>query len=400
MPGAMQTLKAGISMERLAGLWSRLVDAVTFLSIVAVAIYPVVVISDGHPGLAAVAALLVAAYFPICIFFHEIGHAVAAWLVGWRVHLIAVGSRAFAPRSRRSMRVPKQSRQKDLGGWVHVTPPPGSPPNRGAIAVQLGGAAGNLVLAALSVLAAAMLYRVQIHLYAFLLGLGGVSVIYAIRNLAPTWSPEGWQSDGASLLRVLRGVEPSLYDQSLARLWGLTYDNVPADKWDVSLLKAVMDGPARDREAVDPLLISFSFCVGDLEAATPILERYLANNPDAPLEHKCMYAFAAAMMDGDASRASGILEALPDAVTRNSFYFWRAKAVTAFLLGEREQALQAMGKARHLAALQSVQLDEDDESVFGAIERGDALPRLEPRQRLSDLGSATPGTGAAPSSQQ
>jgi Zn-dependent protease len=378
----MRLLKAGISKEWLAGDWNQLVGIFTYLSILLVAVYPATVVSNGHPGVAAAAGLLVFGYLPICIFVHEIGHAVAAWLVGWRVHLIVVGSRGYAPRGRRFLRASRNGQQKDLGGWVHTTPPPDTAPNKGAITVKLGGAIGNLVLAMLSALAATLLYEVQIHLYAFLLGLGGVSVVYAIRNLVPTWSPGGWQSDGASLIRVLRGVEPSVYDQSFARLWGLVYDNVPVEKWDASLLKAVMDGPEQDREAVDPLLISYSFCVGDLETAKSILERYLGTNPEAPFEHRCMYAFAIVMTDGDASHASEILEALPEAQTRNSFSFWRAKAVTAHLLGRSEQAMEATRKARHFASTDGLQLDEDDESVFGAIEQNLELPHLEPRQQI------------------
>lgn len=393
----MRLLKAGISKEWLAGTWNQLVNTATYLSVVVVAIYPVAIISNGHPGMATAAVLLVVAYLPICIFFHEVGHAVAAWLVGWRVHLIVVGSRGYAPRSGRFLRASRKSGQKDLGGWVHTTPPPGALPNKGAMTVQLGGAVGNLVLAALAVLAATLLYEVQIHLYAFMLGLGGVSVVYAVRNLVPTWSPGGWQSDGASLIRVLRGVEPSLYDQSLARLWGLVYDNVPTEKWDASLLEVVMHGPERDRDAVAPLLISYSFCVGDLETARPILERYLGANPDAPFEHKCMYAFAIAMTDGNARRASDILEALPHSLTRNSFSFWRAKAVTAHLLGSREEALAAIGKARHFASAQGTRPDGDDETVFAAIERGHGLPQLEPRQQILATDSGSPGTIAGKS---
>lgn len=391
----MRLQKAGISKEWLAGIWNQIVGVVTFLSMIVAAIYPAAVISNGHPGVAAAAALMLAVIFPICIFIHEIGHAVAAWLVGWRVHLIVVGSRGFAPRGRKFLRVSRQCRQKDLGGWVHTTPPPNSVPNKGAITVILGGAMGNLVLAALLLPVVTMLSDVEKHLYAVLVSLGGISVIYAIRNLVPTWSLGGWQSDGASLIRVIKGVEPSIYDQSLSRLFGLVYDDVPVNEWDVSVLREVVDGPADNRHAVDPIVISYAFCTADLVTARSILERYLETDPENFFDYRCMYAFIIAMTDRDAPRAAKILEALPGELTQKSFSFWRATAVTAHLLEKRDEALEAIRKARQFADAGGVRLDEDDESVFSAIERGDGLPRLEPRQNLSAGAGALTGTCAA-----
>lgn len=396
----MRLLKAGIWKERLAGVWSLVVGVFTVLSMIVAAIYPASVISNGHPGVAAAAALMLAVLSPICIFVHEIGHAVAAWLVGWRVHLIVVGSRGFAPRSRKFLRVSRQHRRKDVGGWVHTTPPPNSAPNKGAITVKLGGAMGNLVLAALLLPVVTMLSDVEKHLYAILVSLSGISVIYAIRNLVPTWSPGGWHSDGASLIRVIKGVEPSAYDQNLSRLFGLVYDDVPVNEWDVSVLREVVDGPADDRNAVDPIVISYAFCTADLVTARLVLERYLGTNPENSFDYQCMYAFTIAMTDRDAPRASEILQTLPGELTQMSFSFWRATAVTAHLLGNREEALEAIRKTRQFADAGGVQPDEDDEMVFGAIERGDELPRLEPRQRLSACDPAEFGTTAANSTLQ
>ena len=163
----------------------------------------------------------------------------------------------------------------------------------------------------------------------------------------------------------------------------MVYDDVPVEEWDVSALNELMDGPASDRESIDPLLISYAFGIADLATAKFILKRYLKANPNSPFEYQCMYAFTIAMIDQDALQASNILGKLPSKSAKKSFSFWRAQAVTAHLLGRRDEALEAIQNARNIANKIGITPDEDDETVFQAIEQGQDLPRLEPRGRLS-----------------
>ncbi len=47
-----------------------------------------------------VAYLLGALVVLLCYVVHELGHAIGPWLVGWRVHLMAVGFVGYAPQAR------------------------------------------------------------------------------------------------------------------------------------------------------------------------------------------------------------------------------------------------------------------------------------------------------------
>lgn len=369
----------------LAEFWRQVVIILMFVLVFAVSICTALVISNGHPGTLMFAGLIASIFFAICIFIHEIGHAVAAWLVGWRVHLIVIGSLAFAPRRKGFSRNLRQGNLRDLAGWVYATPPPDSVWNKGAIPFILGGAVGNFLLGVLSILAAAAIYESELHFSVVLIGLASASVIFAVANLIPISRSGTWKSDGAALLGIFKGEEQSIHEQKIARLFGTAFDGIPVEKWDASALRELIDEAPNDSERIDPLLISYAFAMADLATAKFVLNRYLKANPDSSLEYQCMYAFAIAMIDQDAHHASKILENLPRLLAEKSFSFWRAQAVTAHLLDRREEALTAIRNARRFADKSGTPPDEDDETVFQAIEQGKVSLHLEPRVRL--LGS-------------
>lgn len=382
------------SKETLAGVWRRVVVVVKIVSIVAVSLYPAAVISDGHPATFMFAGLIALLFIAVSILVHEIGHAVAAWAVGWRVHLIVVGPLGFAPQTRKFIRISDRRSRQDLGGWVHVTPPPGSGWIKGAIPLRLGGAMGNLALGVLSAVVALALYKMDTNAFAVLAALACVSLIFAVTNLVPFSRPGVWKSDGAAVIALLKGEEPTLRDQKVSRLFGMVFDRVPVEEWDVSALNELIDGPPDERWKFDPLLISYAFGMADLATARLLLKRYMAANPDSPLEYRCMYAFAIAMIDRDGLHAAEILEKLPRKPAEKSFSFWRARAVTAHLLERRDEALAAIRNARRVAGTSGAAPDADDEMVFQAIAQGADLPRLEPRRPLSASEEALSETGA------
>ena len=220
------------------------------------------------------------------------------------------------------------------------------------------------------------------------------SFIFGIANLVPFSRPGVWKSDGASVIAILKGEEPTLREQMIAELSGMMIDGVPEEDWDVSALNELAAAPPGEREKSDPLLISFAFGMADLAAAKMLLERHLAANPDGSPDHRCMYAFAIAMVDRDGHRAAEILGNLPRKAAEKTFSFWRAQAVTAHLLERRDEALAALRKARQVAGKIGATPDEDDDLVFQAIETGADLPRLVPRRRLSVAGDPEPEAGA------
>jgi Zn-dependent protease len=390
-----------LSKQQRAGVGRWAVGIVAGGSFGAVSMFPAVVVSDGHPAAPLLAGLIALAFIAVSVLVHEIGHAVAAWAVGWRVHLIVVGPFAFAPRQRKFIPLGNRRQRPDFLGWVHVTPPPDSGWIKGAIPIKLGGAMGNLALGAVSALSALAIYDTAANPYfAVLAALAVASVIFAAANLVPFSRPGAWKSDGASAIAVLKGEEPTLREQMASRLSGMVFDGVPAEDWDVSALNELAGAPPGERWKSDPLLISYAFGMADLAAAKLLLQRHLEAKPHSPLEYRCMYAFAIAMIDRDGPGAAVILEDLPRKAAEKSFSYWRARAVTSHLLGNRDEALAALRNARHAAGKIGAAPDEDDELIFHAIAQDADLPRLEPRGRLSITEDSAPEPGASEDSGQ
>lgn len=374
-----------------ADIWRQAVALTTFALTFAVsACVAIIIVTDfaiDPQAILLIAVLIAFVYFIICVFIHEIGHAIAAKLVGWRVHLIAIGSWAFSPRRKKIFRIPRSSDSKKLAGWVLATPPRESGWDKGAIPFLFGGAAGNLLAGVLLINFALTTYEEELHFSVVLIGLAASSVLLAVANLVPTSMRSGWQSDGARLLKAVTGGRWPVRERRIARLFGAAFDGVPTEQWDASALRDFVNQTSSD-VGIDPLLISYAFAMADLATVKVVLERYLKANPGGSLEYQCMHAFVIAMVDRDAFRASKILEKLPNHLVKKSFSFWRARAVAAHLLESREEALEAVRKARHFAAEIGESPDGDDELVFRAIEHDETLPRPVPRALLLDSGKA------------
>jgi hypothetical protein len=147
------------------------------------------------------------------VFIHEMGHAVAAWSVGRRVHMICVGILGYAPGLGKFMRIQIPA-DAEYAGYVQVSPiwpdlspgksiwiSAGGPLATGALGVLIWGGAG-LVGPASDPLASVESMR-SIPLAA--LWLGGFFVLDALVNLIPLRWTLGGASDGLHILGYLGG---------------------------------------------------------------------------------------------------------------------------------------------------------------------------------------------------
>lgn len=383
----MQFPSTAITHETFAAIWCWTVDTILVALMLMVSLVAALQLSNGPVSTGILVAIFLPGYLLICVLVHELGHAVAAWLVRWRVHLIVVGPRAFAPKSRKFLKTVDNPYQ-DIAGWVLATPRPGAEWSKGYIPFTLGGAAGNLGFGALSIAAAAAVYNSNSDLFVALVWFGAVSVIFAVANLILIWRPGHWQNDGARVIGAFIGKGPTSREKEIARLCGMHYDGIPVDEWDETLLRELIAGLSDDHEGITPLLLHYTFASGDLTSARSILEKNFAGNAAPPLDYRCDYAFIIAVMDHDALRASEILDELPREHVQTSFGYWRARSVTEHLFNRRELALKAVHKARAVAESLGVRPDHDDEAVFQAIECDEALPPIRPKagdMRLAPL---------------
>jgi len=88
---------------------------------------------------------LVPAFFFFVIFVHEMGHALAAWALGYRVHFIAVGSHGFNPVKRRFQRVTDYS-DNEVAGFIQYSPNWPIKTRWGEIFVSLAGPLATILL--------------------------------------------------------------------------------------------------------------------------------------------------------------------------------------------------------------------------------------------------------------
>ncbi len=359
--------------EKLAFLWRWIVTATEFVVLLLVSIVNALHFSYENGAIPIAFAFLLIGYGLICVAVHEMGHAVAAWLVGWRVHLVVVWRLAFAPKSKR-FQLFAGGRHQDFGGWVLATPSQDADWNRGIAPFFLGGAAGNVAFGVLCIAAAAASDPDSSPFVVFV-WLGEMSFILAVSSLVPVWRPGHWKNDGARLLAAARGGGLTAKEMKISRLVGMNCDGVAFEEWDQTLRELLEADPSAGRGSIDPLLFDYAFASADLPAARIILERNLVVDP----EQRCIHAFIIAMMDRDAPRASEILDDLPEDRTRSSFSYWRARSVVEHLSGRRALALKAAHHWREAAQRLSVELDEDDEGVLRAIELGEMLPGFQPR---------------------
>ncbi|NNC38397.1 MAG: M50 family peptidase [Acidimicrobiales bacterium] len=148
----------------------------------------------------------------IQVFIHEMGHALAAWKVGRRVHMICVGILGYAPDLKQIMRI-KIPANAEYAGYVQVSPTWPDLSHDKSIWVSLGGPlatglVGVLILAAGALLTPAtdpLTSSIDTPSYPItVLWLGGFFILDAVANLIPLRWTLGGGSDGLHILGYLR----------------------------------------------------------------------------------------------------------------------------------------------------------------------------------------------------
>jgi len=140
----------------------------------------------------------------ICALIHELGHAIAANLCGWRIKYIAVFPFAYylAPRKLKLW----HGRSGDIGGAVSIDSAPIKSANRVAL-FSLAGPLANFMFAGvlLAVVGAVSIPTIQNVVAGFAI----VSLLLGLGNILPWRTRQGLRSDGMVLLSVVRGAVSS-----------------------------------------------------------------------------------------------------------------------------------------------------------------------------------------------
>jgi len=317
------------------------------------------------PGLM---VLVVLAFWILWTLLHELGHAGAAWLLGWDVHAITVCGVSFLPARGGFGNVPGQGRSR-LGGYVIASPRTAEAwSSRDYPLFAFGGPFANFVVAALAFLAVALSNpagpvppAVPVLIGAF----GLSSLVFGIINLVPLRWESGRRSDGARLIDYLRGRERPLLAYARTRMSGLMIDRVPPRRWDPALPERILRD---DRDANWLMVAALSFfSAGHLSRALEAMRAAQAARPGADIIEPSAMAYLLAMVEHDLPAARQWL-AKCGSEDRYDFGCWRARMVILALEGRRDDARAAAAQAR-LAAV-NPEPDEDDEALLAAIEHG------------------------------
>lgn len=317
-----------------------------------------------------------------CYLVHEFGHAAAAKMVGWRVHLIAVGSIAYMPKTRRFEWVGRPQR-RGLGGRVVAFPPVGSSwSKRSSIALLLGGPLANFALGVAVAPFIPALLDPTSHPWweAYFGSLCVVSCAIGAANLLPFSMASGRRSDGAQLLARAFGAGPTPAKLQCQWLYSQHLDGIPAANWDLELVKNVEDVEPNSPQGAlrDWLLMHRYLTMADLPNAYAITSRRMQGNDEKPSEWIIEHAFLVALVDHDGVRAQQLLDQVSKNA-RKSFQYWRAMAVAAYHAGDVETARNAVANANSSAQRKKTRPDQDDHALFDAIRGGQPLPVLVAR---------------------
>lgn len=167
---------------------------------------------------------------------YELGHALAAYNTGRRIHMVAVLPLGYLVKAQKFTWISKGG-TGDIGGFVFATPKHSGDWRRGEVLYALGGILANLLSSALAffVIGERLLGRGSDP---FVGSFAVLSLVIAFLNLVPIWGPGLLRSDGAFLLDAMRGRGNPGRDR-LSELTAMHVDGVPAADWDAALVRQI-----------------------------------------------------------------------------------------------------------------------------------------------------------------
>ena len=317
-----------------------------------------------------VALILAPIYICTGILFHELGHAIGAWVIKWRVHMIVVAGHGYAPRKRKYVHIPGVVNQ-DFGGWVVATPPRERDWRENEPFFILGGIAANFLTALVAIGAARFVAEPMIA--SFLTGLGQVHLVFGAVNLLPFRVGGHHFSDGMQMWKWIKGRSRTELEKALAYCNACLYDGVPADEWCAADVEVIKEHAKNGDANAAGSLYGYYFQMGDFAAARPLVDRLMDEDFDSWSLYYPDFAFIVALVDEDIDRAEKILKRVDTDAHRDVFNYWRAHAIIMYGRGRQDEALGSVEKAHKLIGKSGSAFDEDDHALFDAIKNNAPL---------------------------
>ncbi|HEY1631491.1 MAG TPA: hypothetical protein VGF56_09250 [Rhizomicrobium sp.] len=282
---------------------------------------------------------------PPVILIHELGHAVMAWIVGWRVAVIVVGPfwLRIAPLGLRLRR------EASVDGRTFNAPRHAGQHTRGRIlALLAGGGLANLLSGGLAVWGARQLPPFGA---AALAGFGLVSLFIGLSNLIPAQLKSGAANDGLRILTtLLRPLPDAALAAARATVLGQSMSGVAAKDWDAASMALLQARPDDEAGLSALMLFDYHNGFGRTGEARAALDRAKARYGDAPAMRTPLIvieAFFLARMEHDPDRAQALLDTAPPRA-RKLYDYHRAQAAIPVARGDHGAALAAIRAARRM----------------------------------------------------
>jgi hypothetical protein len=252
--------------------------------------------------------LLVGGFLSIAA--HELGHAAAAWLVGWRLWIISVlgvvQRPSFAPCLSAKL-------SHDAGGYVLASPPTAARDSRWrSIIVSAGGPLVSVATGPLFIAWLVTLPRegwetpLGVGVFASAIAFGGASTISALITILPSRGRGGRPNDMAMILDAAFKRDPSVDVRGVSWAWALFEHGVEPSAWPPWMRESVTRSAGNPWASPVAPLLAF-FCA--LETSDEASARIAAKSSTHDVG-KLMRAYVYVYFDRDAQSAKAELKAV------------------------------------------------------------------------------------------
>ena len=265
---------------------------------------------------------------------HELGHALAAWAVGWRVWIISAlpvcVRLGFAPRLSAELR-------RDVGGYVLASPRSDAQDTRWrGVIVTAGGPLASLAVGAALILWL-MRFRAGYWEAPHNAGLLGSALAFSFYSLSaglfsawPVRMSDGRPNDGGMILAEISAPRGEPQERALSWAWSLFEHGIEPSVWPDWMRAGVHSACAAPAPPAMAVYLGFAAAIeaGDVGAA-----RALAAASEHDLA-KVLRAYLLACVDEDYDAAEAELAAVTERLCWKGILRLRAFAMTSIVAAD------------------------------------------------------------------
>ncbi len=315
---------------------------------------------------------LVPAFFFFVIFIHEMGHALAAWAMRYRVHIIAVGTHGFDPVNRKFRKIVDYS-DNEVAGFIHYSPDWPIKSRWGEIFVSFAGPLATIILGLILLWLDSQgeaSYMRRHHAFFYL---AMVCFLDATVNLIPFKSDGTHKNDGRSIFESLFKSEWTLKSWLNMRAYAAScyqQNSVSDEEWQVFREQCWKSNDADFQHVLRYLAWAKTDPAAFL-AATKLDE---IEGVDIIKHVKWQYV-ASSVLTGRYNEA--LLQVMPENIEAKNHIYHFAKVLLEYGGGNTKATTLAINDARQAFRKAVGQVPGEEEAIFKAIENGEPLPALK-----------------------